>query len=100
MTCEKCHAKFAVDRNQGYPGHCDPPSALIAYAFVCALVAAVFGVLGVFFFRLFMFVLSGAFFVGALLSLLGIPEARDVCEQTGGGVCPSCGYRNKVRWNS
>lgn len=100
MTCEKCQAKFAADRNQGYPGHCDPPSALIAYAVLFTLVAAMFGLLGIFFLRLFMFVMGGAFLGGALMSLAGIPEARDVCERTDGGVCPSCGHRNKVKWNS
>jgi hypothetical protein len=100
MTCEKCHAKFEADQNQGYPGHCDPPSSLIAYAVLFTLVAAVFGLIGIFVFRMFMFVLGGAFIVGALMSLANIPEARRVCEQHDGGVCPSCGHRNEIRWNS
>jgi len=100
MTCEKCHTKFPADQNQGYPGHCDPPSSLIAYAVLFTLVAAVFGLIGIFVFRMVMFVLAGAFLVGALMSLANIPEAREVCERHDGGVCPSCKHRNKIRWNS
>jgi len=100
MTCEKCHTKFPADQNQGYPGHCDPPSSLIAYAVLFAAVAAVFAVIGIFWFRKILFVAGGVFLFGALLSLTHIPEARRVCERHDGGLCPSCGHRNKVRWNS
>jgi len=100
MTCEKCHTKFPADQNQGYPGHCDPPSSLITYAVLFTVVAAVFGLIGIFIVRMFMFVLGCAFLAGALMSLFNIPEARRVCEQHAGGVCPSCKHRNKVRWNS
>ena len=100
MTCEKCNARFPADQNQGYPGHCDPPSSLIVYAVLFTLVAVVFGVIGIFFLRTFMFLIGAAFLGGALISLTHIPEARRVCERHNGGVCPSCGHRNKVRWNS
>ena len=100
MTCEKCNREFAADQNQGYPGHCDPPSSLIAYAVLFALVAAVFGACGIFFWRTFMFTIGGAFLAGTLVSLAYIPEARRVCERHDGGVCPACGHRNKVRWDS
>jgi hypothetical protein len=55
---------------------------------------------GIFIFRPVMFVLGGAFAVGALLSLSQIPEARRVCQQSGGGICPFCGHKNEVKWNS
>jgi hypothetical protein len=89
-----------ADYQQSYPGHCDPPSALVAYAILFTLVAVLCGVIGVFVFRAAMFSFAGAFMVGALLSLTGIPEARRVCEQSGGGICPSCSYKNEVAWNS
>src|SRR5690348_12615158 len=100
MTCEKCNTKFEADQNQGYPGHCDPPSSLIAYAILFTLVAVVFGVIGTFFLRTLCFIIGGAFLGGAVISLANIPEARRVCEQHDGGVCPSCKHRNKIRWNS
>lgn len=84
MTCEKCLANFPADQNQGYPGHCDPPSALIAYAVFFAIVAAVFGVMGIFFLRTVMLAVGGAFLVGALVSLGSIPEAQRVCERSDG----------------
>ncbi len=89
-----------ADHNQGYPGHCDPRSSLFAYAIIFTIVAVVLGGIGIFVFRLFMFVIGGAFLAGALISLSNIPEARRVCEQSDGGVCPSCGYKNEVKWYS
>src|SRR5688572_8756240 len=100
ITCGKCQKKFMADYQQGYPGHCDPPSSLMTYAVLFTVVAMVCGVVGIFIFRAVMFVLGGGFIVGALMSLLNISEARRVCEQSGGGVCPSCGHKNEVRWNS
>jgi len=100
ITCEKCQKKFMADYQQGYPGHCDPPSSLIAYAVLFTVAAVVCGIVGIFIFRTVMFVLGCASIAGALLSLLNIPEARRVCEQSGGGVCPSCGHKNEVKWNS
>jgi hypothetical protein len=100
MTCEKCHARFIADQNQGYPGHCDPPSSLIAYAVLFVIVAAVLGIIGVFVLRTIMFAVAAAFVMGALLSLSNIPEARRVCEQNNGGICPSCGHHNEVKWYS
>jgi len=90
-----------ADYQQGYPGHCDPPSSLIAYAVLFVVVATVCGIVGIFVFRSVMLLIIGCAFVGgALLSLFHIPEARRVCEQSGGGVCPSCGHKNEVRWTS
>jgi len=100
ITCGKCQKKFMADYQQGYPGHCDPPSSLIAYAVLFTVVAVVCGTIGIFVFRAVMFVSGCAFIAGALLSLLNIPEARRVCEQSGGGVCPACGHKNEVKWNS
>jgi len=100
MTCEKCQTEFPADQNQGYPGHCDPPSSLIAYAVLFASVAGVLGVIGIFFLRTFMLVAGGALLIGALVSLANIPESQRVCERHDGGVCPSCKHRNKIRWNS
>jgi len=95
MKCEKCQAEFMADQNQGYPGHYDPPSSLIAYAVFFTLVAALFGVIGIFVLQTVMFAIVAAFLAGVLLSLWNIPEARSVCEQTGGGICPSCGHKTK-----
>ncbi len=100
VTCEKCQKKFMADYQQGYPGHCDPPSSLIAYAVLFAILAVVCGIIGIFVFRTIMFAIGCAFVGGALLSLFNIAEARRVCEQSGGGVCPSCGHKNEIRWNS
>ena len=100
MTCVKCQTRFPADQNQGYPGHCDPPSSLIAYSVLFTLAAALFGVIGIFVVRTVMFALSVGFVAGALMSLGNIPEARRVCEQHGGGICPSCGHKNEVKWYS
>ncbi len=100
ITCNNCQKKFMADHQQGYPGHCDPPSSLITYAVMFTIVALVCGVIGIFVFRAVMLVIACALVAGALLSLLNIPEARRLCEQSGGGACPSCGHKNEVRWNS
>jgi hypothetical protein len=47
-----------------------------------------------------MLVLAFAFIAGSLISLSGIPESISACERTGGGVCPSCGHKNKIMWYS
>lgn len=100
MTCEKCNHRFPADQNQGWPGHCDPPSKLIAYAKWFTLIAVICGALGLYFRIKFMVVFGWLFLVGAGYSLMHISEARDVCERHDGGVCPSCGHRNKVTWTS
>jgi hypothetical protein len=100
ITCEACKKTFMADYQQGWPGHCDPPSSLISYAVSFAAIAIVCGIVGVYVFRTAMLVLACAFSAGTLLSLFNIPEARRVCEQSGGGVCPSCGHKNQVKWNS
>jgi asparagine N-glycosylation enzyme membrane subunit Stt3 len=89
-----------ADYQQGYPGHCDPPSSLITYAILFISVAIVFGIIGLFVFRAVMLPIGFLFIYGALLSLSGIPEARRVCERSGGGICPACGHENPVKWNS
>src|SRR5690242_4563697 len=98
MKCRNCRTIFAADQNQGYPRHCDPPSSLIAYAILFVMAAVAFSALGVFVLRPYMLAIGAAFLSGALMSLTGIPEARRVCEQHDGGVCPSCKHRNRVNW--
>src|SRR4051794_5580035 len=101
VTCEKCASQFPVDRNIPYPGHCDPPGSYLIYSGLLGVLAAVCGAVGVFVFRNVMFVLAAAaFLVCALNSLCTIPEARRLCEQSGGGSCPSCGHANKITWYS
>jgi hypothetical protein len=100
ITCERCRSQFTADRNIGYPGHCDPPGSLLVYSVMFGIVAAVCGTVGIFVLRGVMLPLAAAFLVGALASLSKISEARRVCEQSGGGSCPSCGHVNKVTWSS
>jgi hypothetical protein len=89
-----------ADHTQGYPGHVDPPGSLVTYAGLFAIVSIGCFLLGQFYFRAAMFLLGLAFIAGALMSLMFVPRARRFCEQHGGGVCPSCGHKNQVRWNS
>jgi hypothetical protein len=100
VTCEKCRSQFMADRNIPYPGHCDPPGSLLVYAALFGIVAAVCGTVGIFVFRNVMLVIAAAFIVGAVVSLSMMPEARRVCQQSGGGTCPTCGHENKVTWYS
>ena len=100
ITCEKCGSQFMADRNISLPGHCDPPGSFLAYSAVFGVVSALCATIAVFALRSVMLVLAGSFLVGAMISLSRIREARRVCEQSGGGVCPSCGYANKVTWYS
>ena len=100
ITCEKCRSQFAADRNIGYPGHCDPPNALLTYSVAFGIVAAACAAVGVFAFRGVMFSVAAAFLFGALAALIRVREARELCERSGGGNCPSCGHANQVTWHS
>ena len=100
ITCEKCQHEFMADYQQGYPGHCDPPSSLISYAVLFLVIAGLLGVVGYWIRSPVLFAVLGAFVAGAFDSLTSIPEARRVCESSGGGVCPSCGHKNQVKWTS
>jgi len=100
ITCEKCRAEFMADRYIGYPGHCDPPNSLLAYAILFGVAAVIFGIISIFAARMIMVGCAAAFLAGALLSLLHIPEARRLCDESGGGICPSCGHKNEVKWYS
>jgi hypothetical protein len=100
VRCEKCDAQFMADRNIGYPGHCDPPGSLLVYAALFGIAAGVCGTIGVFALRSVMLVLAAAFAIGAALSISKMPESRRVCQQSGGGICPTCGHENEVTWYS
>ena len=89
-----------ADQNQGYPGHCDPPGSLVANSVVFAVLAALLVAIGVFVLRTVMFAFAIAFVCGSFLSLSGIRESIRVCKRHGGGICPSCGDENEVRWYS
>ncbi len=58
ITCEKCQKKFLANYQQGYPGHCDPPSSLIAYAVLFTVIAIVCGIAGIFVIRTVMFLIG------------------------------------------
>lgn len=100
ITCEKCRAEFRADRNIGYPGHCDPPGSLVAYAALFLIAAGICFCVSLFALRSVMLALTGALVFGAIFSLVHIPEALRVCEQSCGGECPSCGHMNKITWYS
>ena len=100
ITCENCRTEFSAHGTQAYPGGTDPPASHIVYAVLFGAAGIVCLVVALFVFRTAMLALGIAAIVGALFSLSAIPEARRVCEQAGGGVCPSCGHRNEVKWNS
>ena len=89
-----------ADHCQGYPGHCNPPASLLAYAGLFMVAASMCAVVGLFAIRRVMFTIAVALMVGAAMSLGGIPESRRVCERSGGGICPSCGQKNEVKWYS
>lgn len=100
ITCAKCQESFEGDYRIGYPGHVDSPGSYLHKAGFCGLVAAGFGIAGLFLFRHVLFTLAAAFLIGAMMSLIYLPQARAGCEKSGGGVCPACGHQNEVRWNS
>jgi hypothetical protein len=100
ITCDKCKTQFRADYTQGYPGHCDPPTSLLAYSILFLVVGLICIGIGIFILRLVMFSVALAFAGGALMSLTSIPEARRVCERSGGGVCPACGTQSPVTWRS
>jgi hypothetical protein len=100
ITCEKCRTEFSARGVQAYPGGTDPPGSHV----VCALLFGVAGVVclavGLFVLRIVMFALAIGGIVGALFSISAISEAKRICEQAGGGVCPNCGHSNEVKWYS
>ena len=100
ITCEKCGSEFVAHGTQTYPGGTDAPGSHIVYAASLGIAGIACIIAGVFVLRTIMFALGIAGIVGALLSLLGIPEARRLCEQAGGGICPNCGHTNEVKWHS
>ncbi len=100
ITCEKCKAEFRADHNQGYPGHVDSPGEHVAYAVLFSIVGLLLLGIGIFALRRIMFTLGFSCLAGALFSLAAVPGARKHCEAAGGGVCPSCGQKNEVKWNS
>jgi hypothetical protein len=100
ITCEKCKTEFSAHGVQGYPGGTDPPGSHVVYAVLCGVAGLACLTVGLFVFRTVMFALAIGAIVGALFSVSSIPEARGICEQAGGGVCPSCGHKNEVKWYS
>jgi hypothetical protein len=100
VTCEQCGTEFTAHGVQSYPGGTDPPASHLAYAIILGLSGLLLGIAGLFVFRLFMFGLAIACVAGALSSLAAIPGARRICERAEGGICPSCGHKNPVRWCS
>jgi len=100
ITCEKCRTEFSAHGTQAYPGGTDPPASHIVDAVFFGVAGVGCLVVALFVFRIAMLGLGIAAILGALFSLSAIAEARRVCEQAGGGVCPSCGHRNEVKWYS
>lgn len=100
ITCSKCRRAYEADYASGYPGHVDAPGSYVAKAILFGLIAAVCGVTAIFVFHRPLGAMALAFLIGALISLAYIPEALRECEHNGGAVCPSCGHRNEVKWNS
>jgi hypothetical protein len=100
ITCERCQTEFTAHGVQGYPGGTDPPASHITYALVFGIAGVTCLTVALFAFRTVMLALGIAGIVGALFSLSAIPEAREICDRAGGGVCPSCGHRNEVKWYS
>lgn len=100
ITCQQCQTRFHADYQQGYPGHCDPPSALLTYAVLLSAAAGVVGLISLFALRTVMLTLAGSLLAGAVLSLSHIGECRRVWEETGGGICPKCNHKNDVKWYS
>jgi hypothetical protein len=100
VRCEKCGSQCRADRNIGYPGHCDPPGSLLVYAALFGIGAAICGTVGIFAVRSVMLVLAAAFAAGAVLSISKMTESRRVCQQSGGGACPTCGHENEITWYS
>ena len=100
ITCANCQAEYEADYASGYPGHVDAPGSYAAKAILCGYIAIGCGVAAIFVFRRVLSVVGVAFVAGALISLAYIPQARRHCEQNGGAVCPTCGHKNEVKWNS
>ena len=100
ITCTKCEAGIEADYAIGYPGHCDAPGSYVAKAILCGYVAIGCGGVSFLIFHVFLRVIAFAFVLGGLISLMYLPTSRRRCERSGGGVCPSCGHTNEVKWNS
>ncbi len=100
IACAKCRTEFEADYAIGYPGHVDAPGSYLAKAILCGYVAVGCGAASFLIFQQVLRAVALAFVLGGIISLAYIPQARSHCERSGGGVCPSCGHKNEVKWNS
>ena len=100
MKCTNCCKDFAVDRHVGYPGHVDPPGSYAAYIVICLVLLVIFGALYLVFDHLWMLYVAGLAGFVAMMSFFQIGEAKRVCADSGGDVCPHCEHKNVLTWRS